>query len=233
MHGSGTLFVPFVRALPADIKPVIVSYPSYQPLDYKGHLEIVMAALPEDGPFVLLGESFSGPLALMAAARRPKGLCGVILCATFASWPLLISPSIARMIVALGVFRLKSTRLFLRIILGGRASEELNALFSEALSCTTPEVLAARARAVMEMDCREALRECPVPLLAMVADHDRIIAWNYTKVMSSIRPDMEIVHLNAPHLILQCVPVEVAGAILGFIKYTTAKANHENCDRTS
>lgn len=222
MHGSGQLFASFVRAFPADIKPLIVSYPSDQPLDYKGHLECVMAVLPEDRPFVLLGESFSGPLALMAAARRPKGLCGVILCATFASWPLLISPSTVRMIVALGVFRLKSTRLFFRIILGDRASEELHSLFSDALSGTTPAVLAARARAVTEMDCREALRECPVPLLAMVADHDRIIARGYTEVMSSIRPDMQIVHFNASHLILQCVPVEAAKRISRFIEAVRA-----------
>ena len=35
----------------------------------------VMAALPADEPFVLLGESFSGPLALMAASK-PALVCG-------------------------------------------------------------------------------------------------------------------------------------------------------------
>lgn len=94
MDGSGLLFAPFVRALPAWVHPVVVAYPADRPLDYAGHLEIVRASLPAAGPFVLLGESFSGPLALMAAAVKPKGLCGVVLCASFICSPLpsFISP---------------------------------------------------------------------------------------------------------------------------------------------
>ena len=217
MHGSGHLFAPLLRELPDHIRTLVLSYPPDLPLDYPGHLDIVMAALPADEPFVLLGESFSGPLALMAAARHPKGICGVILCAGFATWPLPFAPSVAGLIVSFGVFRLKSTRLFLRLLLGRNATDELKGLFSEALAHTKPEVLATRARAVMGVDCREELRQCPMPLLAMVADHDRIVTEKCTGLMHSIRPDAEIVHFNTPHLILQCAPVTAAGHIGRFM----------------
>ncbi|HZV83017.1 MAG TPA: alpha/beta fold hydrolase, partial [Geobacteraceae bacterium] len=176
MDGTGLLFAPFVRALPEWVKPLVVSYPGDRPLDYPGHLEIVMATLPHDGQFVLLGESFSGPLALMAAARRPRGLAGVILCATFVDWPLPLPPMLARTLVSWGVFRLKSTRLFSRIVLGENASPELRRLLPGVLARLIPAALSARAMAVMAVNCTDELRSCPVPVLALVAERDRIVS---------------------------------------------------------
>jgi pimeloyl-ACP methyl ester carboxylesterase len=175
-----------------------------------------MAALPVEQPFVLLGESFSGPLALMAAARHPKGLRGVILCATFVNWPLPLATSIAGLIVSMGLFRLKSTPLFLRILLGRNATDELRALFSGALAGLKPEVLAARARAVMNVDCTAELRECRVPILAMVADNDRIVAGRCPELIHRIRPEAEIKHFRSPHLILQCATPEAVSCICRF-----------------
>lgn len=217
MHGSGQLFAPFVRALPDSIKPLPVSYPPDLALDYEGHLDLVLAALPVDEPFVLLGESFSGPLAIMAAARQPKGLRGVILCATFVTYPPSLPAFVGRLLVSTGVFRMKSTRLFLRLLLGKHPPAELKELFVQALARVRPEVLAARARAVLDLDCTDALRDCPVPILDMVADHDRIIAGRYSEFMHAIRPDAEIVHFNAPHIILQCAPIEAAREIQRFV----------------
>jgi len=218
MDGTGLLFAPFVRALPEWVKPLVVSYPGDRPLDYQGHLELVMAALPAREPFVLLGESFSGPLALMVAAQRPRGLRGVILCATFIGWPLPLPPFAAGLIVSLGIFRLKSTRLFFRIVLGKNASPELRELFPQALARLTPQVLAARARGVMEVNCLEELRSCPAPLLALVADRDRIVDHRSPELMQLIRPDMEMVHFDSPHLVLQLATLEAVRHICRFLE---------------
>jgi len=203
MDGTGLLFAPFVRALPEWVRPLVISYPGDRPLDYRQHLEIVMASLPHDEPFVLLGESFSGPLALMAAARRPKGLAGVILSATFVNWPLPLPTLAARMLVSCGVFRLKSTRLFCRVVMGKSASTELKELFPVVLARLTPATLSARAVAVIAVDCTDELRSCPVPLLALVAERDRIVSGRCGELMQRIRPDMEISRFDSPHLILQ------------------------------
>jgi pimeloyl-ACP methyl ester carboxylesterase len=217
MDGTGLLFAPFVRALPEWVKPVVVSYGGAQPLDYVGHLEQVMAALPHAEPFVILGESFSGPLALMAAARRPKGLCGVILSATFIDWPLLLPVWTARLAVALGVFRLKSTPFFFRTVLGKNASAELKELFPVVLARLTPETLAARAKAVMTVDCTEELRTCPVPVLALISDRDRIVSSQCGERMQRIRPDLEITRFDAPHLILQLATAAAVERVCRFL----------------
>src|SRR5690349_15943355 len=82
-----------------------LNYPADEPLDYEQLLPQVLAALPSDRPFVLLGESFSGPLAVMAAATRPVGLLGVILCATFVRNPLWLRPAWLRHFARPLVFR--------------------------------------------------------------------------------------------------------------------------------
>ena len=217
MHGGGQLFAPFLRALPERIKPIPVSYPPDLALDYKGLLDIVVAALPVNEPFVLLGESFSGPLALMAAARNPKGLRGVILCSTFVTYPLRIPLFAAEMSVSLGLFRLRLSRLFVRILLGGKASRELTSLFCQALAGVQPEVLAARAKAVLALDATTELRTCPVPLLVIQAGNDRLIYRRNTDRMRTLRPDANFIVIDGPHLILQCAALKAVDEIGGFV----------------
>jgi pimeloyl-ACP methyl ester carboxylesterase len=213
MDGTGMLFAPLLRALPEQIRPLVVAYPPDQPLDYAGHLELVMAALPTDRPFVLLGESFSGPLALMAAARRPAGLCGVILCATFVTYPLVLPRILIETALSLGLFHFKPLRFVQRMLLGSDEDNDISRLLSSALAQLTSQVLAARAKAICRVDCREELRQCPAPIHAMVAEEDRIIPSRQTGLFRSIRPDMQVHRFASPHLILQCAPNETANRI--------------------
>jgi pimeloyl-ACP methyl ester carboxylesterase len=72
MDGTGDLFAPLVAALGPHMRTVIVRYPD-EPLDYASDEEIARAALPIGHPFILLGESFSGPIAVSIAASAPRG----------------------------------------------------------------------------------------------------------------------------------------------------------------
>ena len=87
LDGTGKLFADFLKALDLGVRTRVVPYPPDVPLGYDELEPLVRAALPAQGAFVLLGESFSGPLAIRIAARPPPGLTGLILCVTFASNP--------------------------------------------------------------------------------------------------------------------------------------------------
>lgn len=69
LDGTGKLFAEFVRALNPTVECVVVAYPKDQPMGYEELEGLVVSALPKDRAFVLLGESFSGPLAIRIAAR--------------------------------------------------------------------------------------------------------------------------------------------------------------------
>lgn len=87
MDGSGELFTPFVEALGPSIDARVLRYPADQPLGYAALTARVREALPADRPYVLLAESFSGPIGVEIAAQAPPGMMGLVLCSTFARNP--------------------------------------------------------------------------------------------------------------------------------------------------
>lgn len=87
MDGTGRLFGPLLRALPSSLSPVVGAYPADRPYGYAELLPLVEAAAPAGAEYVVVGESFSGLLALMLAAQRPPGLRGIVLCESFVRSP--------------------------------------------------------------------------------------------------------------------------------------------------
>jgi pimeloyl-[acyl-carrier protein] methyl ester esterase len=87
LDGTGNFFAPVIDALGSNVQTQIVRYPLSDASDYVTCENIARAALPIDRPYVLLGESFSGPIAVSIAATAPPRLAGLILCSTFVRNP--------------------------------------------------------------------------------------------------------------------------------------------------
>src|SRR5690349_8746161 len=87
MDGTGTLFAPFITALEDAASIKIITYPTDQPLGYAALECLIRDQLPANEPFVLVAESFSGPIAIALAATPPAGLLGVVLCCSFTRNP--------------------------------------------------------------------------------------------------------------------------------------------------
>ena len=105
MDGTGIFFEDFAAAIQPEFKPVIVRYPNDPSLGYAGLEPIARSALPQDEPFLILGESFSGPLAISIAASNPAGLLGLILCVTFARNPHPLLPLVCAILKPLPAWR--------------------------------------------------------------------------------------------------------------------------------
>lgn len=205
LDGTGALFRRFARALPEGLTSQAVHYPAHDPADYDDLLPRVRLQLPQ-APFVLLGESFSGPLAIRLAAERPVHLRGLILCASFATAPLRTVPGTRRLLAQL-LGQLRPPALGLRLLLLGRdAPPELVDEVQEALVDVTPAVLAQRLNAVLRVDVRDALRWAQVPLLYLRAERDRLVGLRSWREIKEVRRDAEATWLDGPHLLLQRRP---------------------------
>ena len=156
LDGTGILFQPLIQCqLPANIKPIVVRYPADRHLTYEQLLPLVIDALPGADPFILLGESFSGPLAVMAAAERPKNLIGLILCASFVAGPIpFIGPAV-RLFARSLLFRFFPPLQRLKGRLEGYSTTELRGLSAAALALVRPQVMAARVRMVFRTDATD------------------------------------------------------------------------------
>jgi len=215
LDGSGDLFRWFTAALPPGITPAIVSLRGN---DYAVLKDEIAPILPRGRRFVLLGESFSGPLALRLAAERPAGLVAVVLVASFAARPLGWISAFAGRFVHPSFFRLGSSRLLLqRFVLGDDPPAALIEATRKRLRSANPESLAARCRAALTIDATDALKQCVVPLLCIAGTLDKLISPRQVAQLRRLRPDLEVSWIEAPHFILQRAPEAAVAAILVFL----------------
>jgi len=217
LDGTSVLFRPLVASLPAEVEPITVAYPPGVPLGYSQLLDLVLAAAPP-GPFVLLGESFSGPLAVMAAATRPVGLRGLILCATFVTCPVPLVPRWARHLARPWLFRLYPALGYLRFLLSRAASAELRSLASEALASVRPAVLAHRVREVVGVDVAALLAGYTGQALYLRGRQDWVVPRSAMQAVLRANPSIERLEVPGPHMVLQSNPTAAADGIARFIK---------------
>ncbi len=218
LDGTGVLFSPLLPHLPPSLWPIVVRYPGNEQLGYEALLERVMDALPAVERFIILGESFSGPLAVMASARHPPGLEAIILCSTFVRNPLWIRPPLLRHLARPFLFRWYPLFSMAKALLGGYASSELRASFSEAMATVTPEVLAYRVREVLQVDVSAQLTRCPVPVLCLRGSRDLVVPGHNAAEIARTARHVIMATIAAPHMVLQTRPVEAAAAITRFIE---------------
>jgi pimeloyl-ACP methyl ester carboxylesterase len=217
LDGTGDLFAPLLAELPEAFEARVVQYPPDRSLGYEALASLIARHLPGTQPFALVGESFSGPLALMVAAKAPPGLASVALVASFhrrpvAPWLAALRPMVS------AIFSRPPPEFVVRHLLAGSdASADLIAKFRSAVAGVRPEVLSARVHAALDVDASGALAACRVPLLYLGGTEDRLLRRAIPAEIRAILPSAEVRQLAAPHLVLQRRPREAAAALIDFL----------------
>ena len=190
--------------------PVLVLLPG---LDGTGKL---FAEL-DNRAFVLLGESFSGPLAIRIAARNLKGLVGLILCVTFAKSPY---PSLgwARSLAAYLPVKRFPRWLRAPLMWGSMSPSAATSQVERAMSGVAAAVVRKRIAELLAVDETAALRQIGVPTLVLRAVGDRVVSKRATQVILNNSPKAKIVEIDGPHLLLQTRAVECAAVVVSFLR---------------
>jgi pimeloyl-ACP methyl ester carboxylesterase len=216
LDGTGKLFANVLEALDLSLSTHVIPYPREVPLGYDELEALVRAALPRR-PFVLLGESFSGPLAIRIAARPPPGLVGLVLCVTFASNPY---PNLAWARRLAAFLPLKSLPRWMRapLMWGSTSPSKAPRQSERAMAGVATAVVRRRIAELLAVDESAALAKISVPTLVLCAARDRVVSKAATeRLMRGIRHARRV-DIDGPHLLLQTCPQECAAAVLGFIR---------------
>jgi pimeloyl-ACP methyl ester carboxylesterase len=216
MDGTGTLHDGVVAALGRDFQTTVAAYPSERALGYPELEAIVRALLPQDRPYMLLGESFSGPIAISIAASGPPGLIGIVLACSFARNP---RPALAALRPFLGILPLKRAPLGLlsACLLGQFTTAKLRAALKEALATVSAPALRARARAILDIEVTPLLPRIAVPVLYLRGTADRVVPSACSEAILRGVPNARIVDIDGPHFLLQTAPQAAAAAIKNFV----------------
>lgn len=216
LDGTATMFSAFTEAVRPYFSTVVaVPYPHDRALDYAALAAVARSRVPDDAPFVLLGESFSGPVALSIAADPPPGLVGLVLSTTFSRSPLpLLSPFAP--LTALAPAHGLPGRLLSWWLLGRWATPELQTSLQAALASVAPSVLRSRAAAALRADVSDKLEAIAAPILYLRATHDRLLSSAAGDRIVAAAPRARLVDVPGPHLLLQTAPESCARAIAEF-----------------
>ncbi len=221
MDGTGELFAPLVAAWGDQFRTQVVSYPRAERLGYAALADRVRALLPLHEDYVLLAESFAGPLGVMLAAERPQRLRGLVLCATFARSPLPFLRWTAPWAQIAPLAALPDSLLAWGL-LGPYATPSLLRAIRHAVQSVEPVVLAERISAVSDVDVSQALSEVQVPVLYLQARNDRVVPRRAVRpFVAALGDRLEVASCAGPHCLLQARPGDAAAAISAFVSGLT------------
>jgi len=215
MDGTGEQFAELCRHLDARLRAVVVAYPCDEPLSYEALESFVRGRLPTDQPYIIVAESFSGPIAVSVAASAPRGLLGLILSCSFVRNP---HPwlRVCRPIVRCLPFRSLPVSVMSGALLGRFSSPPLRKMLAHALAVVSPDTFRTRIRALLEVDVSGCLSQMKVPLLYLRATEDRVVPKSASALILELLPSARIVDVVAPHFLLQAVPAAAARHIERF-----------------
>ncbi len=224
LDGSGRLYAPLLEAGPRAFRPEVLAYPPDEPLGYDDLVALVRRRLPR-GRFVLVAESFSGPIAVRLAAERPPGLEALVLAATFLHAPLNPVLHPIRGLVGARLFGFPMPAAVVRWFMAGNdAPDALVREVQRAVAAVSPEVLAHRSAEALRVDVRAELARVDVPLLLVAPTRDRLIRTDVADEVIAIRPETEVALVEAPHMVLQRCPHASLARIEEFLARPGARA---------
>lgn len=213
LNGSNRLFAPLLPHLPDNLTVECLELPEEGAQDYQS---LADALLPKLGstPFVLLGESFSGPLARMLAQRTPTGIRGLIFAATFARQP---SPllSLIQFLPLPPPSLLARRRLIRRFCVGRDASEELVTLIADEIRRLPAARIQARLKVLARL--REPVLPLTFPCLCLMPLNDHLVSMRERHSIADGCENIRTKEIAGPHFLLQSRPEECAAAIVAFL----------------
>lgn len=205
LDGTGALFAPLIESLPKSIDTIVISYPSKVKMDYDELVDFVINKLPKTEKFILIGESFSGPIAYQIALQKPENLKSVIFVATFLENPrplllnlikflplsLLISLPIPEFIIRLFIFKKNS-------------STELIKLFRKSLNQVAKSILSFRLREITRL--HKQLSPCNIQAIYIQASNDMLVPSKSIEIFNGFMNNLNVYKVNGSHFILQTNP---------------------------
>ena len=207
MDGTGNFFKAFIEQLPRDIDVKVVSYPKDVYLTYDQIAQNVRSVMPLSAPYVIIAESYSGPVASLLAASPVGNLRAVVFVSSFVSLPWgLIGTYIAKILPSV-LFNLRPPAWLLRWLLMNSATpEKLISEVQATIASISAEVLASRLREALKADFSQPLRDSSVRVVCLVPESDRLLGAQCYQLLREARPDIETIKIAGPHFLLQCSP---------------------------
>lgn len=219
LDGTGLLFDEILPLLTPALKSTVVAYPCKTAASPAELLQRIDASLPENEPYFMLAESFSGPLALRAVGKMRNPPVALILCSSFGCSPVSKTASLVlRLFAASGFSKLPIPKWLIRRYLLGDAPENVILSFRQAMSRLSNRALASRFQVLAGYDHDFVPTSLKLPILYIRALQDRLVHKRDLTWLQHRFPHIRICEVDSPHFVLQARPQQSARLILEFLQ---------------
>lgn len=210
LDGTGDLFSSLLQEL-SGFQCEIIQLPTSGAQDYQTLTDFVLGELPDDD-FVLVAESFSGPIGMNISKVGLTNLKGVIFVATF------LSPPNSKLIALAKILPLKflsvlpaAKAAYKMLFLGSKASDTLTQLFQSTIQNLPASLINARLTSIQSLSFNREFLTLPAAYIQAVSD--KLVPVDKANDFCDCFESITIKAIEGPHFILQAKPTECAKAI--------------------
>ena len=219
LDGTGYLFKPFIEQCANPNKIITISYPTDHFIPFKELPKYIIPKLPKDQPLVLLGESYSGPVAALLATNHKLDVRGVIFVATFARYPKSFLKTLSQVLPLSWLLKLPIPNSVIRLFCFGKwNTATLSNLLKESIKANQPKILTQRARSGTSLDVRDVLSKIDAPCLYIQASKDKLVPDKAIEDFKTHIRDLAIHRVEGAHFILQTQPGNCSRIVADFVK---------------
>ena len=214
LDGTGELFEELIPCL-GDNRVHIIALPQEGDQTYKSLTSYVTKQLPRED-FILVAESFSGPIGVLLSQSGLQNMKGIIFVATFLTPPKKFLIAITKLLPIKQLLQVPFSSLLVRyLMLGHSASDKTAKRFFQVISKIPNSVIKKRLSTVQKF----TLDGCQINLPATYirAKNDKLVPKNKCLEFDHYFTNLTIKTITGPHFILQACPVCCAEIILNHI----------------
>lgn len=222
LDGSADLRRDFADSLPYDASTI--SYPTDKELSYQALSHFVGSKLPREEDFVLIAESFSGPVAARLGARQLNNLKAIVFVASFVKRPLPVPEQLLAFLDRAPLHSERMLRLARPFTFGRWGNGWLDAALLEEILELPESLIRFRLTQALTVDAMEKYRKIKTPMLYIRPKQDRVV-WSPASVdMEAANPNLSIETVKGPHFLLQARPDAAAKTVAEFVEHLQVQA---------
>ena len=216
LNGTSDLFSAFLDELPVTLKPIVIEYPKDQLLSYDQLLVYVKEFIPKNEDYYILGESFSGPLAVLLAYEADSYLKGLIFVSSFIKNPKKCPKFYQKMAEIIPLKKMPLDFLS-RFLLGIGGDLKMKQALVSVLKEISDEVFIFRLNEILKVDVTEKFKKINIPCLYLRAKYDYLVPQKSLEHILSYNQKVLVSYVATTHFLLQNKPKFASHEIEKFI----------------
>jgi pimeloyl-ACP methyl ester carboxylesterase len=212
MDGTGDLLKPLIDELARAVNCSIISLPTGEDQSYNFLTEYVRERLGGEDGFVLLAESFSGPIAYRLLQDASCKIASVIFVASFIKRPTRLINLVYRLVPAFLLNKWFLSNLAVKVLLTGfKPGDQLLSRFWDAFRKIGAGTLKSRMNAVASLP--PPMQRIDRPCFYIQAIEDLIVPGHNYREFQKLFESIRLFRIKGPHLVLQARPKECADIV--------------------